>query len=143
VFGSRGAYSNIQINLLDENALYSREFEDYFRLSRPRVERMLQDFGRCGDPFYKSFRVDMCGRVGPSLEAKVLLPLAAIAYGAAPHFLCVTYQVSQSMARKMYRVFLETIQTIYGDEYMRTPTLQPTSRSSAPCTREFTESVEC
>jgi hypothetical protein len=122
VFDSRAAYNHIRANLLDENALYSRDFEDFFRLSRSRVERMLQDFGNSGEPFYRSFRVDMCGRVGASLEAKVLLPLTAIAYGDAPHSLCVTYQVSQSMARKMYRVFLQTIQTIYGDEYMRTPT---------------------
>ncbi len=128
MFDSCGAHSNIWINLLDKNnALYSREFEDYFRLSQPRVERMLlQDFGRCGDTFYQRFRVNMCGRVGPSLEAKVLLPLATIAYGDhALHSLRVTYQVSQSrlwLARKIYRVFFETIQKIYGDEYMRTPT---------------------
>jgi hypothetical protein len=122
VFDSRGAHNIVRVNLLDDNALYSRDFEDFFRLSRSRVERMLQDFGNSGDPFYRSFRVDMCGRVGASLEAKVLLPLAAIAYGDAPHSLCLTYQVSPSMARKIYRVFLHTIQNIYGCEYMRTPT---------------------
>ncbi len=122
LFDSRGAYNTIRTNLLDENSLYSRDFEDFFRMSRSRVERMLNDFGRSGDPFYQSFRVDMCGRVGASLEAKILLPLTVIAYGSAPHSLCVTYQVSQSMARKIYRVFIETIQKIYGDEYLRTPT---------------------
>jgi hypothetical protein len=64
----------------------------------------------------------MCGREGASIEAKVLLPLTAIAHGTAPHLLCVNYQVSQTMARRMYRVFIETIQHVYGDEYMRTPT---------------------
>jgi hypothetical protein len=123
MFDYRGAYNTIWTNLLDENALYSRDFEDFFRLSRSRVERKLQDFGNSGGPFYqRSFRVDMCGREGVSLKAKVLLPLTAIAHGTSPHCLCVNYQVSQAMARKMYRVFLETIQKIYGDEYTRTPT---------------------
>jgi hypothetical protein len=123
VFDSRAAHDHIRSNLLDENALYSRDFEDFFRLSRSRVERMLQDFGNSGLPFYRSFRVDMCGREGASLEAKILLPLTAIAHGTAPHLLCMNYQVSQeAMARKMYRVFIETIQEVYGDEYMRTPT---------------------
>jgi hypothetical protein len=66
----------------------------------------------------------MCGREGASVEAKVLLPLTAIAHGIAPHLLCVNSQVlSQTMARRIYRVFIETMQQVYdGDEYMRTPT---------------------
>ena len=122
VFDSRAAYNYIRTNLLDENALYSRDFEDFFRLSRSRVERLLQDFGNRGGRFYQSFRVDMCGREGASLEAKVLLPLTVVAHGTPPHLLCVNYQVSQTMARRVYRVFIETIQKIYGDEYMRMPT---------------------
>jgi hypothetical protein len=52
VLDSRAAYNTISTNLLDENALYySRGFEDFFRLSRSRVERMLKDFGNSGGPF--------------------------------------------------------------------------------------------
>ncbi len=84
VFDSRGAHNTIRTNLLDENSLYSRDSEDFFRMSRSRVGRMLNDFGRsAGNPVYQSFlRVDMCGRVGASLEAKILLPLTVIAYGS-------------------------------------------------------------
>jgi hypothetical protein len=38
------------------------------------------------------------------------------------------------MARKIYRVFLETIQKIYGDEYMRTPSTATTDLKKAICT---------
>ncbi len=48
VFDSRAANNTIRTNLLDENALYSRDFEDFFRLSQSRLERMLQDFGNSG-----------------------------------------------------------------------------------------------
>jgi hypothetical protein len=45
VFDSCAAYNHIcRTNLLDENALYSRDFEDFFQLSCSRVGRMLQDF---------------------------------------------------------------------------------------------------
>jgi hypothetical protein len=65
----------------------------------------------------------MCGREGASVKAKVLLPLTTvIAHGTVPHLLCVSYEVSQTMARRMYRVFIETIQNKNGEEYMRTPT---------------------
>jgi hypothetical protein len=49
------------------------------------MQMILEDFGRYGDtnPFYKKiFGVDIFGRVGASLEAKLLLPLKkTLAYG--------------------------------------------------------------
>jgi hypothetical protein len=49
----------------------------FFRLSRTRVQLILEDLGRLSEtshPFFQSFRVDKIGRVGASVEAKVLLP---------------------------------------------------------------------
>jgi hypothetical protein len=45
VFDSRVAYSNTQINLLDENAPDSRVFEVYFRLSRPELRECYRTLG--------------------------------------------------------------------------------------------------
>jgi hypothetical protein len=36
--------------LLDENAVCYRDVEDFFLLGRSRVERMLKEFGRSGEP---------------------------------------------------------------------------------------------
>jgi hypothetical protein len=73
-------------NLGDNSPLFSQEFFRYFRLSRARVQILLEDFGRFSDinPFYKTFRIDTrFGKVGASLEAQVLLPLKTLAYGVS------------------------------------------------------------
>ena len=122
LFRYRIAYEDIMANLLGENALFSREFHQFFRLSIPRVKRLIEDFANSGDPFYRTFRVDQFGRMGASREVKILLPLRALAYGDAPHSFTSCFQVSESMARKCFRKFVSTIQTLYGDEYLRRPT---------------------
>jgi hypothetical protein len=124
-FDYRGAYSCImRDHLRPHNPLFGKEFIHYFRLSRTRVQMILEDFGRYGDinPFYKTFRVDMFGRVGASLEAKVLLPLKTLAYGVAPHCFCDYFQVSKPMARECYKHFLDTMCHHYMGEYLGLPT---------------------
>ena len=51
-----------------------RNFEMMFRLSRSRVQRIFEDDMQVNHPFYTS-NVDATGKMGASLEAKVLLPL--------------------------------------------------------------------
>jgi hypothetical protein len=96
----------------------------YFRLSRTRVEMIIEDLGRWSEtnPFYKSFRRDMFGRIGASLEAKVLLPLKALAYGVPPHCFCDYFQVSKPMAIECYKQFLFAISHLYLDKYLALPT---------------------
>ncbi len=69
----------------DKNsALLGQEFIRYFWFSRARVQILLDDFGRFSEtnPFYNTFRVDRFGRVGASLEAKILLPLKTLAHAS-------------------------------------------------------------
>jgi hypothetical protein len=84
-----GAYNCIMRDHISRNPLYGKEFPLFFRLSRTRVQLILEaDLGRLSatsHPFFQSFRVDKFGRVGASVEAKVLLPLNSLAYGVAPH----------------------------------------------------------
>jgi hypothetical protein len=122
LFDVWGAWGNIQRDYLGERALFDGEFRRSFRLSRSRVESIIHDLGASGDPFFETFRRDKFGRVGPSLEAKVLLPLISIAYGDPPHAFCAYFQMSTPMARECYRHFLAAIVTLYGDEYLRIPT---------------------
>jgi hypothetical protein len=109
LFDVWGAWGNIKRDYLGDRALFEGEFHKSFRLSRSRVERIIQDLGQSGDPFFQSFRRDKFGRVGASLEAKVLLPLISIAYGDPPHAFCAYFQVSTPMARECYKRFLHAI----------------------------------
>jgi hypothetical protein len=124
-FDFRGAYSDIMRDHLRADApLFGQEFIRYFRLSRARVQILLDDFGRFSEtnPFYNTFRVDKFGRVGASLEAKILLPLKTLAYGVAPHTFCDYFQMSVPMARECYKQFLDTVCHLYMAEYLGLPT---------------------
>jgi hypothetical protein len=109
--------------LLGPDPLYEKEFEDIFRLSRTRVQRIIEDVSRSGDPpFYRTFRVDMFGRMGPSREAKILLPLLrCLAYRDPLHCFSSCFQMSVAMAKECYCRFLHAIHFLYIDEYLRLP----------------------
>ena len=86
---------------------------------------ILEDLGRLSEtshPFFQSFRVDKFGRVGASVEAKVLLPLKSLAYGVAPHCFADYFQVSKPMARECVKQFIRVIPYLYSQEYLRLPT---------------------
>ena len=121
-FDYSGAFNAIHRDFIGPDALFGKDFHLLFRLSRPRVQRLMEDLAHTGDPFYRTFRVDMCGRVGASMEVKVLLPLRCLAYGDAPHCFCSCFQVSISQSKEIYNRFLAKIYRIYKDEYLRLPT---------------------
>ena len=62
LFDCEGAYNCIMRDHLGRNpALYGKEFPLFFRLSRTRVQMILEDLGRLSEtshPFFQSFRVD-------------------------------------------------------------------------------------
>ena len=61
LFDCEGAYNCIMRDHLSRNPLYGREFPLFFRLSRTRVQMILEDLGRLSEtshPFFQSFRVD-------------------------------------------------------------------------------------
>jgi Plant transposon protein len=61
--------------------------------------------------------------MGPSLEAKILLPIRSLAYGVADHCFRDVYQMSKPMAKTYCRKFCDTMPRLFGDEYMlRLPT---------------------
>ena len=61
-----------------------KEFQQMFRLSRSRFQRLMEDIGRTNDPFFLS-GTDGAGVSGASFEAKLLLPLKSMAYGVPSH----------------------------------------------------------
>lgn len=98
-----------------------RQFEVMFRISRSRFDRLRNDVGNSGDPFYVCPNVNAAGKPGMSLEAKLLLPLKTLAYGVPPHVFSDYFQMSFTHARKSYHKFNDTVTKIYAEEYLRAP----------------------
>ena len=118
------AFDCIVSDHLGCSPMFGAEFKRLFRLSRARVQLFLEDFGRYSEtnPFYRTFRTDSFGKVGSSLEVKILLPLRTLAFGVAPHTFCDYFQVSRPMAAKMCKEFYDAVSDLYTDEYLRLPT---------------------
>ena len=98
-----------------------KNFEMMFRVSRPRFEKMMQDFANSGIPFYQC-GTDCFGQQVASLEARMLLPLKTLAYGVPPHCFCDYFQMSNEFARQACSMFAKTIKHLYEGEYLRLPT---------------------
>ena len=99
-----------------------KEFNISFRISKSRFERLMTDVGATGDPFYIHHPVDAFGRVGASMEARLLLPLKSLAYGVPSHTFRDYFQMSRTLARTAYLNFNRIIISIYKAEYLRLPT---------------------
>jgi Plant transposon protein len=67
---------------------------------------------------------DKFGRVGPCMEARMMLALKTMAYGVPPHMLRDQFQMSVMMARKCCIEFDNAIHALYDQEYLRLPTKQ-------------------
>ncbi len=75
-----------------------KSFQSMFRLERSRFQKIMEDVGNSGDLFFCS-HVDAAKQEGPSLEARLLLPLKTMAYGVAPHCFRDYFQMSRTQAR--------------------------------------------
>ena len=98
-----------------------RDFEEMFRLSWTRVQRLFEDIGRTQDPFFTK-NIDATSEKGASFEAKILLPLKCMAYGVPSHCFRDYFQMSKTLAKACYRKFCKIIVKIYQFEYLRMPT---------------------
>jgi hypothetical protein len=123
-FDHQGAHGNIHRDHLGPDPLFGKEVVVFFRLSRPRVQMIIEALGNSGDKHFTTFRRDKFGRVGASLEAKVLLPLRVLAYGVAPHTFNDYFQVSVSMARSCVKRFNRKMVEIFKPEFLRKPTAE-------------------
>lgn len=124
VFDHRAAYNSLQRDHLGPDPLFGKEFLLFFRLGRSRVQLILEKLGNSGDKYWTSFRVDRYKKTGPSLEAKVLLPIRVLAYGVAAHCFCDYFQMSTTTARECVTRFNQSIPLLFGDEYLRLPDAQ-------------------
>ena len=105
----------------DTPLFVGKNFEMMFRVSRPRFEKIMQDFANSGIPFYQC-GTDCFGNEVASLEARMLLPLKTLAYGVPPHCFCDYFQMSPQFARDACKTFAQTVKALYEKEYLRLPT---------------------
>jgi hypothetical protein len=107
---------------LGQDALFvGKNFLMMFRLSRARVQRLLEDIGNAQIPFFIN-TVDAAGKQGASMEARVLLPLKTYAYGVPPHTFTDYFQMSVDLAKECCRNFDRAMKELYAEEYLRLPT---------------------
>jgi hypothetical protein len=121
------AYDCIHTDWLGPAPSFGKTFKAQFRLSRARVQKIMEAFGNSGDPYYcsdwKQPRQPCPGRNGPvSLEARVLLPLKTLAFGVTAIAFGDYFQMSDTTARVSCDKFHKTINKCFGGEYLRLPT---------------------
>jgi Plant transposon protein len=121
VFDSQGAYDNIMRDHLGPDALFGADVLLFFRMSRARIEVIIQRIGNSGNPFYGTFRSDRHGKRGASIEAKILIAIRTLAYGVASYCFCDYFSMSKTSALDCCRMFNKIIPQIFGDDYMRIP----------------------
>ena len=98
------------------------EFATMFRVSRPRFERMLQDYAQSGISIFTPPFLDNKKQEGASLEARLLLPMKSIAFGVPPKTFTDYFQMSKNFAKDCYHNFTAGMVQIYKPEYLRLPT---------------------
>ena len=100
-----------------------REFDEMFRISKARFQRLMEDIGNAQIRFYTN-TTDIFGKEGASLEARLLLPLKTIAYGVPSHCFRDYFQMSKTFARQCCLEFDKTVKKIYEKEYLGCPTAE-------------------
>ena len=83
---------------------------------------MRNDIGALGDPFFVHLPRDARGRIGASLDARLLLPIKTLAFGVPSHAFRDYFQMSNTLARDCCQNFNKFIINMYKEEYMRLPT---------------------
>jgi hypothetical protein len=91
------------------------QFAHFFRISRQRFIKLMEDVVASGDKFYRDRR-------GPTLEAMLLLPLQVLALGVAPSSLCHYYQMSKVHAKEACNRFDSIVFRLYHHQYLSQPT---------------------
>ena len=91
------------------------DFSSFFRISRPRFQRMLEDFQNSGNRFYQP-------KYGASVEARLLLPLKCLAFGVSPKVFCSYFSINESTASMCCDKFDAEFRQLYFKEYLRRPT---------------------
>ena len=122
-----------------DRPLFGSQFKLFFRISKARFQRLLEDVMSKDFQFYKRPK-NFNPTSSCSLEAKLLLPLKTLAYGVASHCFIDYFQMSAPYARTVCLEFDKTIKALYMKEYLRLPT--PNDLKSLCRLHEFIHGVQ-
>eukprot|EP00529_Nitzschia_sp_RCC80_P022958 CAMPEP_0113445280 /NCGR_PEP_ID=MMETSP0014_2-20120614/3104_1 /TAXON_ID=2857 /ORGANISM="Nitzschia sp." /LENGTH=463 /DNA_ID=CAMNT_0000336325 /DNA_START=75 /DNA_END=1463 /DNA_ORIENTATION=- /assembly_acc=CAM_ASM_000159 len=102
---------------LGPNPLHGSEFKEQFRVSLSTFEYIYQQIMNSGNPYYVS------NFAGPRIsnEARILLPLKALAMGAPPSSFTAYFGVSKSFAHACCDQFDAVMITLFKSEFLRFP----------------------
>ena len=122
-FNHERAQKCIMEDYLGPDPLFGKEFPLMFRLSRGRFQVLMEDV--MSNPNLKFFhhKTNLYGQKVASLEAKLMLPLKALAYGVPAHAFCDYFQMSGRQAVRCCLEFDRAIKELYQHEYLRVPTV--------------------
>ena len=116
------AYQCIQSDYLAPVPTFDfKEFEDIYRISRPRYQRLREDVMNLGHSFY-SGSTDALDRQVSCLDARLLMPLKCLAYGVPAQAFRDYFQMSKTFARDCRNNFDEVVAHLYQEEYLGLPT---------------------
>jgi hypothetical protein len=118
------AYNAIMKDFLGPEPMFTeKEFISIYRISIARFNRIKKDVLEAKIPYYCKI-VEVTGRKGPSLEARLLLPLRVLAYGVAAYAFFDYFQISKAMCRVALAEFDQMMKQLYQAEYLRIPTAE-------------------
>lgn len=122
-FDHSRAYDAIIQDFLRPEAYWGtpKKFTGIFPLSKDRVMSIMETLQNSGDPFYHPTPVRK-QLIGPSLEARVLLPLKHLAFAAAPHLFGPYFQMSNTMAKTCCKKFNQAMILHYRPKFLHLPT---------------------
>ena len=93
-----------------------------FRISRTRFHRILEDVGNDNQLFYRNKEHIIKGVPTCSLEAKIILPLKALAFGVPPSCFSDYFQMSPTMANAASKQCDDVMGRLYCRENLRSAT---------------------
>jgi Plant transposon protein len=126
------AWHCVMRDYIGPDPLYGSEFPKIFRISRPRFQRLMEDFGNSDIAFFSNNQpyLDGDGHPKASLEAKLLYSLKSLAYGVPPRAFMDYFQFSETYGRSCIEQFCWGICTLYQNEYLCAPSKWQTKRLS-------------
>jgi Plant transposon protein len=136
-FDYDGAMNCIQRDYLGPDPFFGHYFERIFRVSRGIVEDLMQVLGNRSS-FFTLQHNKITGLPGIRPEAKVLIALKQLAYGASGMAFLDYFQMSDTTARKCLKDFSKIISTSHlREQYLRMPSKADAKKLSAMHEMEF------
>ncbi|XP_002449057.2 putative nuclease HARBI1 [Sorghum bicolor] len=121
------AHQKLVDDYFAENPLYpSHLFRRRFRMSKPLFQRIVDALGQWSEYFTQ--RVDAVNRQGLSPLQKCTAAIRQLATGSAADQLDDYLKIGETTAMEALKNFVKGVREIFGERYLRRPTMEDTER---------------